>query len=117
MALVVTEGATITCGHVPGMISATASQKKLTVAGKGVLRAADVLNKPVANCPVKPVAPATEPTPCLTSTKVTAGESRKLQVLGKPVLLSTLAGTTDGKPPGSLSLLVPPRTKLTCSES
>jgi hypothetical protein len=115
MALVVTAGAMITCGHAPGMISATASQKKLTVAGQGVLRTADVLNKPVANCPLKPVAPATEPTPCLTCNKVTAGESRKLTVLGKPVLLSTLAGTTDGKPPGGLSVRVPPRTKLTCS--
>jgi hypothetical protein len=115
MAFVVTEGASISCGHVPGKVSATASQTKLTVAGKGVLLAADVTKKPVANCPVKPAAPATEPTPCLTCNNVTAGESHKLTLKGKPVLLSTLAGTTDGKPPGVLSVISQPQTKLSAS--
>lgn len=106
MPRVLTEGVTITCGHelppvYPGKVK-TEGVKKLTVKQSPVLVAAGVDGKGVQGCGTQP---SNTTSACTKVLKVTAGQATKLTVDKAGVLLdSRLAGTTVGKPPGTLTV-------------
>jgi hypothetical protein len=97
-----TTGSDVECGH-KGTVS-TSSSVKLTVDGNPVLVADGVVSKTVSGC-TTPSSSGPPPTsPCISvqsilptclATKLTAG--------GAAVVLDTLAGLTDGAPPGTLA--------------
>jgi hypothetical protein len=112
MAKVLTRSSSVTCGHGSGAVSTT-GQAKLAVSGSGVLVKAGVKGKSVsASCSTMPASDSSGPTAkkCTQVSDVTAGESTKLFVAGKPVLLETLKGKTDG-----MVGKVTPQTTLTAS--
>jgi hypothetical protein len=97
MANVLTTLSTVTCGHPPGKVQVQ-SQAKLAVGGGRVLVQAGIKDQTVADCGTKPASDAAGPTaaPCKTVSKVGGGRSTKLRAGGQPVMLDTLAGSTDG---------------------
>jgi len=102
MANVLTTASTVTCGHqVPpkrGTVTKNPSPAKLAVAGNAVLLEASVVGATVADCgtPLASDAAGVITKPCTAVTDVNNGAALKLQAGGKPVLLDTLAGSTDG---------------------
>jgi hypothetical protein len=96
MAQVLTTSAQVKCQH--GGMAVLTSSSKLAVSGTKVLLKAGVgqLTSPV--CPNS----GGPPTPDL-NVSITTGLSQKLMSDGNPVLLSTLTGTGDGSPPGTVS--------------
>jgi len=115
MAEVLTSGSSVGCTHPGGKISLS-SQAKLKVKGNAVLLEDDVKGKSISDCPI----PKDESKGTAPDTKVlalTTGKASKLKVGGKPVLLSTLTGTTNGLPtaPGAQLKVSADQTKLTAS--
>lgn len=97
MPRVLTTAIPVKCPHV-GIVT-LASAVRLRVAGVAVL---------VQSAPPTPLgtvvsctagSPSLPGTPCLKVLTITAGQAGKLTVGGRPVLLATLTGTTDGTPP------------------
>ena len=112
MASVLTSGSSVGCNH-KGSIS-LASQAKLKVKGNAVLLEEHVNGKDISRCPiVKDDSKGTAPDTVVKA--LTAGKASKLKVGGKPVLLGTLAGTTDGLPatPGMQLKVSAGQSKLT----
>lgn len=97
MAGVLTSASNVQCGH-QGTVS-TSSTTRLKVQGGAVLTESGVMGMPVAGCTT---APSTSTKPCLSVTGIITGRALKLRAGGQPVLLDTLAGSTDGVPPGTL---------------
>jgi hypothetical protein len=75
------------------------SGAKLKVAGAPVVTKAGVGPSLAQPCSTAP--PPTGNKPCTTAT-VASGEATKLKAGGSPVMLDTIAGSTDGVPPGKL---------------
>lgn len=92
MALVLTTASSAGCMHEGAVV--TTGSAKLTVAGDGVLLDPGGLGA-IGGCTTPPDA-STGNIPCTAVASVTAGRSSKLTVSGRPVLLDTLAGTTNG---------------------
>ena len=112
---VLTAGSSVKCLH-QGTVQLSAGQQKLKVAGNAVLVMGDLMGKSISACPVPTAGPP--PTkPCTTTTAMLAGTAAKLKVDGKPVLLETANGTTDGlaPAPGTWSVQSAAQTKLTAS--
>jgi hypothetical protein len=112
---VLTTGSTLICPHPTGLVTVPSSTR-LTVASVPVLilAAAPAPLGSVTGCTVG--SPSLPGTPCHRLASVSAGFSRRLRVGQRPVLLSTLAGLTDGTPPPTGAPLPPPvanQTKLT----
>jgi hypothetical protein len=82
------------------------STAKLAVNGAPVLLAASVAGKTVAGCPVTDD-PNTSTKHCTSVASVLSGPATRLTVGGKPVVLDTLTGTTDGTPPPTGAALGP----------
>lgn len=104
---VLTTGTSVTCGH-QGKVS-TNGTAKLTVNGQNVLLRSGVEGQSVKNNPPADLDSCTTKktnttSPCAAVLSVSTGEATKLKVGGKPVLLDTLMGTTNGNPPGTLSV-------------
>jgi hypothetical protein len=97
MAGVLTTADTVKCGHQSGKVS-TSSSAKLQVDGSAVLLKTSIANKSVSNCGTQPKSDSSGPTDtkCNSVSSVTKGEATKLKADGKPVMLDTLAGMTDG---------------------
>lgn len=96
MPAVLTVASMVTCQH-GGKVQLTPSQTVLTVNGNPVLVQGDLDGKPISGCTVVPsVAPAPVMKPCLLTTGMTSGAATKLRAGGKPALLETAAGMTDG---------------------
>ncbi len=93
---VLTTSSNCTCGH-SGSV-ATSSSTKLQVSGNAVLLQTGIAGQSVSGCATPPASDNSGPTAtkCMTVASVTAGTSAKLQAGGQPVMLDTLAGTTDG---------------------
>ncbi|MFD0689862.1 hypothetical protein [Actinomadura fibrosa] len=89
---VLTTGSTITCGHATAGHVLPDSAAKLAVAGEPVLLEAGVTTFDTACTPV-----SSNDKPCGKVRAITGGRSAKLLVGGSPVLLASLAGTTDGQ--------------------
>lgn len=99
MPAVLTSASTVGCGHDPGRVG-TSSAAKLSVGSARVLLSDSIATKAVSVCST-PVSDKTQP--CATVLTVASGTAAKLTAGGAPVVLATLAGTTDGKPPGTLN--------------
>ncbi|GGX56849.1 hypothetical protein GCM10010321_87520 [Streptomyces chartreusis] len=117
MALVLVEGAVLTCSH-GGRLRLTGGSRHLTVRGKGALTVgseAGVTFGSAANpvpgmvVPCACADPTGRPAPCVTTAALPPGQSHKLSVGGTPVLLSTARGVTlpPGAPPGTWSVADP----------
>ena len=95
MPLVLTEASTVQCAHA-GSVQLSSSAK-LSVGGDKVLLMDGVQGASVSGCPTPDDtnAPSTK---CRT-VATASGTATKLKVGGKPVVLESLSGTTDGTPP------------------
>jgi hypothetical protein len=91
-----TVGSSLVCAH-GGTVVLKPSQSILTVDGSAVLVVGDLDGAPISGCPTPvSVAPAPVTKPCLTVVSMTSPPSAKLSVGGKPVLIDTAQGLTDG---------------------
>ena len=108
MSKALTTGSDVQCGH-KGAVQVSSSAK-LTIGGNAVLLTSGVMGSSVANCGT-PISSTTAPCSTVLSVLPTS-LAQKLTVGGLPVVLDTLSGLTDGKPPGSL-LSKPVQSKLT----
>lgn len=112
MPKVITEGSTIKCPH-QGTVTFTASQHLLKVDGQAVLVVDDISSGTVSGC----TNPTDRSKGSQTCTKVismtnSAAVATKLKVGGKPVLLETAMGITDGLPANAWSVQSAGQTKL-----
>lgn len=110
MSNVLTMSSTVLCDQGPhaGIVEIDSSAK-LCVAGSSVLTKESVNGKTVTACKIQ-VSNTTQP--CVEVESILGSETSKLTVGGKPVLLETLVGKTDGKPIGNLNATAN-QTKLT----
>jgi hypothetical protein len=105
----VTTNAVILCIH-GGKVTPIPSQTSVLIDGAPVLCATDLLGAPIAGCPVPPT-PATKP--CTTVASVLPGSwSLKVLVAGRPALVATATGLTDGLPPGTIQVVFPGQVKV-----
>jgi len=93
----VTAKAVIKCAH-DGTVQNMPSQKWVTVERVEVLVENDPEGGDITACPN--YGPTIKP--CVKTLKVAKGYSTRVRIDGKPVVLSTLDGLTDGTPPGSV---------------
>jgi uncharacterized Zn-binding protein involved in type VI secretion len=99
MPYVLTTGSTIKCAH-QGTVVLVASQQLLTVDGQPVLVQGDLDGATIPDCQA-PVTPSSSK--CTTVTAMLVGVATTLTVGGKPVLLDTAFGMTNGFPvPGNV---------------
>jgi len=91
---VITEASQVTCAH-QGIVTLKASQSLLTIEAAAVLVDGDLIGATIAGC-TTPLNAASGTKPCLTVVAMSAGAATTLSVGGKPVLLATATGTTDG---------------------
>ena len=100
-------------------VKLSAGQQKLKVAGNAVLVMGDLVGASVSGCPitVKPPPPGPVTKPCKKTLSMLKGEASKLKVDGKPVLLATAQGLTDGlgPAPGTWSVKSAGHSKLETS--
>lgn len=105
---VLTIVSTVTCGHNGNVI--VAGEPKLKVKGNGALIKASIEQKGIPDCGIIPAVDSSgteTDRKCTLVNSVTRGEATKLKVNGNPVILDTLAGTTDG-----MEAKLIPQTKL-----
>lgn len=102
---VLTAGATLMCPHA-GVATSAAAANRVKVLGQPVCTAADRFAIMTTPCPLKPLAPATTPTPCQ-SMQDWAGSATRVKSSGLPVLLATSQAMCIGIP-GGPSTTVPP---------
>jgi hypothetical protein len=88
-----TTASSVQCGH--GGTVGIASDAKLKVGGKPVLRRSSIQGKDITACITPDSNTATK---CRKVALVTGGEASKLQVGGQAVVLETLTGSTNGLP-------------------
>jgi hypothetical protein len=101
---IVTSNAQIMCTH-GGQVTLIPKQFEVQIQGGYVLCDPDLSGCPIAGC-AQP--PTTSTKPCTTVVSTLPGStSTKVTVGGRPVLLATLQGLTDGVPPGSLMVVSP----------
>ena len=93
---VMTEDAIVLCTHQLGNIGNQPSQSLVTINGRRVLVDNDPEQRNVRLCPNIGVTMK----PCQNTLKVIAGYSTLAKIDGKKVCLDTVAGLTDGTPPG-----------------
>ncbi|MCW2997653.1 MAG: hypothetical protein JWN65_1202 [Solirubrobacterales bacterium] len=109
MPLLVTANAIILCAH-GGKVTPIPSQRSVLAGGAPVLCMTDLMGAPIVGCPIPPT-PATKP--CTTVISVLPGSwSLKVLAAGKPALLATASGLTDGIPPGTVSVVSPGQTSV-----
>lgn len=95
---VLTTASRVTCGHEPSKVEKTCDAK-LKVGGHSVLLRRDIEAASITMCNT----PSSSGPKCKTVLAVSAGESNKLMVGGKAVMLDTLAGKPSGVPTPGLS--------------
>jgi hypothetical protein len=83
------------CGHL-GRVGLTASQYWVRIGGQPVLVRADPEGRPISGCPN--IGPSIKP--CATTLAVKSGYSTWVRVDGRPVVLDSVRGLTEGTPPG-----------------
>lgn len=111
MPKVLTSAAVVTCPH-KGKVQIMPSQTTVTAGGNPVLVVGDLDGKPIAGC-TQPASTSTAP--CTATTPMTVGASMKVTVGGKPALLDTAMGITNGVPPGPYKVDSPGQTKVDAS--
>jgi hypothetical protein len=101
---VVTTNATIMCVH-GGQVTLLPHQVQVQARGGNVLCEGDLSGAPIIGC-AQPPSPSTKP--CTTVISTLPGSSAPtVTVGGRPVLLATLSGMTDGVPPGTIMVVSP----------
>ncbi|MFP2934312.1 hypothetical protein ACLESO_56175 [Pyxidicoccus sp. 3LG] len=95
---VLTVDALVVCAHELGKVGLVNSQSWVTVEGRPVLVRADPEGRPIAGCPN--IGPTIKP--CTSTLAVQQGYSTLVTIDGKPVVLDSLSGLTDGTPPGTV---------------
>jgi hypothetical protein len=106
MASVLTIASTVLCdraapGAHGGKVGVTPrAPAKLTVDGNPVLVQTGIVGKPVTGCATQSTS-SSKPCTSVVSLQAT-GFAQKLTLGGQPVALDSLAGTTDGAPPGAV---------------
>jgi hypothetical protein len=99
----------ILCVH-GGRVTPIPSQTSVMIEGAPVLVATDLIGAPVVGCTLPPT-PATKP--CTTVVSVLPGSwSTSVLVAGRPALLATATGLTDGVPPGTIQVVFPGQLKV-----
>src|SRR5688572_24235332 len=101
---IVTSNATILCAH-GGRVTIVPKQFQVQIAGGSVLCDGDLSGAPIIGC-LQPPTPSTKPCTAVIST-LPGSSNPRVSVLGRPVLLATLSGMTDGVPPGVISVVFP----------
>lgn len=97
-----TEDADLRCAHELGQVSIHASQGWVRIEGRRVLVERDPQRCAISGCPN--YGPTIKP--CLTTLAVQAGYSELVRIDGRRICLDTLAGLTDGTPPGTVKYQV-----------
>jgi hypothetical protein len=101
---VVTTNATIMCVH-GGQVTLLPRQVQVQAGGGNVLCEGDLSGASIIGC-AQPPSPSTKP--CTTVVSTLPGSSAPtVTVGGRPVLLATLSGMTDGVPPGTIMVVQP----------
>jgi hypothetical protein len=108
---VLTSAANIVCAH-QGKVTVVPTQQAFLVDNKPVLVMGDLEGKPIAGC-TTPATPST--VPCTATATMIIGAATKLTAGGKPVLLDTAKGLTNGVPPGQWQVQSAGQTKLEAS--
>jgi hypothetical protein len=110
---IVTAAAIITCAH-GGKVTLIPKQTQVSIDGGPVMCAGDLEGSLIAGCPV---VPSVGSKPCTAVVSVLPpmappSASAQVKVGGKPVLLATLSGLTDGVPPSPIMVSFPGQTKV-----
>jgi hypothetical protein len=98
----ITEDAQVVCNHKLGKVQNRPSQDLVTIARRRVLVATDPEHCAIGGCPN--LGPGIQP--CLTTLQVQRGYSDWIRIDGHPLCLDTLAGFTNGTPPGAVLYVV-----------
>jgi hypothetical protein len=101
---IVTTNATIMCVH-GGQVTLIPKQTQVMAGGGPVLCEGDLSGAPIVGC-LQPPSPGTKPCTMVVST-LPGSSAPTVLALGRPVLLQTLQGLTDGVPPGTLIVANP----------
>jgi hypothetical protein len=101
---IVTSNATIICAH-GGQVALIPRQTQVMISGGAVLCEPDLVGAIVAGC-AQPPSPSTKPCTTVVST-LPGSTSLKVMVGGRPAYVATLAGLTDGVPPGAIMVVNP----------
>ena len=98
--LVLTTTSEIACAHSLGKIAILSSSAKLKVNSQSVLLKTGIEGKMITGCPISDSNTSLR---CKKVSTITAGEATKLTIgqQRKPVMFTTLQGTTDGIPPAT----------------
>jgi hypothetical protein len=91
-----------------GIVTLIPNQMQVTIQGGAVLCDPDLAGAPIVGC-AQPPTPSTKPCTLVVST-LPGSTSLKVTVGGRPVYVATLAGLTDGVPPGGLIVSFPGQT-------
>jgi hypothetical protein len=102
---IVTAAATIICAHA-GQVTLIPRQAMVLAGGAPVLCEGDLSGAPILGC-AQPPSIATKPCTTVVSTSPGVSSSPRVLVGGRPVLIQTLSGITDGVPPGVITVVNP----------
>lgn len=80
-------------------------QSQVIVQGAPALCEPDLVGAPIIGC-AQPPSPGTKPCTMVVAT-VPGSASLQVSAAGRPIYLATLAGITDGVPPGALIVVSP----------
>ncbi len=104
---IITSNATILCSH-GGQVMLVPHQESTLIQGGAVLAEPDLVGAVIVGC-AQPPSPGTKPCTTVAST-LPGSTSPKVVVAGGPAYVATLAGITDGVPPGTLIVASPGQT-------
>lgn len=100
--LLVTADARVVCRHELGKVSLVHSQDWVRAQGVPLLIEPDPGGRSISGCPNFSIGIR----PCLHTLSVRVGYSSFVAINGKRVVLASLAGFTDGTPPGVIDYIV-----------
>ena len=102
MPFILNAGARLMCAH-GGQVTVIPKQFQVLVGGMPALAEPDLLGSPIVGCAIPPT-PATKPCTAIVSS-LPGGQSLKVMIGGRPALLDTYQGLTDGVPPGNVMVV------------
>ncbi len=86
-----------TCDHASGIVTLLSSQHLVKIHGGFILVGSDTVSKGIAGC--SNAGPTIKP--CTSTLNIESGKSSFVTINGRPILLDTVVGGTDGTPPGA----------------
>jgi len=106
---VLTSNAVLICPH-GGKVVIVPKQIKVGIDGGFVICEPDLIGAPIVNCKI-PVTPLTSPCLLVVST-LPGSSSPTVLVGGRQVYVQTLVGITNGRPPGTVTVVSPGQVKV-----